>query len=76
VDDRVDLGGLDDPGDQRVADVGPDELGALEVEVGLLQVDADDRLDIGVGLEPLGEPATEVAGDAGDQDALTHRQEG
>ena len=48
VDDGVDLGGLQDLHDERVADVGADVLGALQVDLGLVEVDADDVLDVGV----------------------------
>ena len=77
MDNRVDLGGLQDFDDERVADVGADELGALELDGGLLEIDADDRLDAGVLLEALSETTSQEAGDPRYQDALSgHRGPG
>ena len=62
------VGRRDHLGDDRVADVGPHELGAAEVSFGRNDVDTDDPLDVGVLLEELRQPAAEVARDPGDQD--------
>jgi hypothetical protein len=70
VDDRVDLGGLHDPADQRVAVGDLDPLGALELDLRRTAIDADDRLDIGILLEALGQAAAPVGRQAGDEDAL------
>ena len=48
VDDGVDLGRLHHAAQQRVLGADLDVLGALELDLGLLVVDADDRLDLGV----------------------------
>ena len=69
VQDGVDLGGLHDAGEDRVALVGPHELGALELDGRLDGVEADDHLDVGVGLEGLGDPAAPERAEAGDEDA-------
>ena len=63
VHDGVDLGLRDDLADDRVADVGPHELGVTEVGLGRHHVHADHPGDVRVGLQQLGEPATEVSGD-------------
>ena len=47
VDDGVDLGRLDHPAQQRVLGADLHVLGALELDLRLLVVDADDRLDLG-----------------------------
>ena len=67
VDDRVDPGRRDQPPDLRVADVGRDELGALEGDLRAACVEADHVLDLGVALEPLRQEASDVAAHAGDQ---------
>ena len=69
VDHGVDLGGVHDPAQQRVMRAHADELGALERAVRVVRGDADDHLHRRVGLQLLREPATPVAGQAGDQDA-------
>ena len=69
VDHRVDPRRPHDPLDQRVLVGDLDELGALELAGRVARVDADDRLDLGEGLERLGEPPAPVAGEARDQDA-------
>ena len=54
------LGAGEQPREQRAAQVGLDELGALEVRGGRLGVDPGDVLDRGVALEParqLGRPS-------------------
>jgi len=53
--------------DARVADVRVDQLGALERPARLAGVQADDRLDLGVALEPRREERSQVAPHAGDQ---------
>ena len=52
-----------------------DELGSFQIELRLKDVEADDVIDLGVRFEPCGEPGGEVAGDARDQDPLTHSRE-
>ena len=73
VDDGVDLGRLDDPADERVRVGDLDELGAQQLDLRRAPVDADDRLDLGVALERLGDPAAPVGRQAGDQDPLRRR---
>ncbi len=58
----------------RVVLVDPHELGALELDLGGLGVEADDDLDVGVGLELLGHPAAPEGAQPGDQDAAAHPQ--
>ena len=53
VDDRVDLGRLDDAADQAVGVGDLDELGPLELDLRRPAVDPDDRLDLGFLLERL-----------------------
>jgi hypothetical protein len=69
MDDGVHLRGADDLGDQRVADVGPDELGPAQRGAQLPRrrhgVDPDDALDGAVGGQQGREPAAEVAADPG-----------
>ena len=60
-------GRRDQPPDLRVADVGLDELGALEGDLRAARVEAGHVLDLGVALEPLREEAPDVAAHAGDQ---------
>ena len=67
---RVDAEGPHELADQAVAEVGADEVGAVEVVGGLANVDADDLLDHGVRLEPLGELVAPEAADPGDEDPL------
>jgi hypothetical protein len=69
VDDRVDLGGVDDPADQRVRVGDLHELRALQRELRRPPVDPDDRLDLGILLECLGKAAAPVGRQAGDEDA-------
>ena len=69
VDDRVDLGRLDDPPQEGVLGSDADELGAVELARRVAVVDADDGLDLLVLLERLGEPAAPVGRQAGDEDA-------
>ena len=40
--------------------------------VGLVAVEADDDLDVGVGLELLGDPAAPERAEPGDEDASSH----
>jgi hypothetical protein len=70
VDHRVDLGRLHHPAQQRV--LGPDLhiLGPLELDARLLVVDADDRLDRGIGFERLGQPSPPVGREPRYEDAL------
>ena len=63
------LGRGHQPGEHGAADVGLEELGALEVDGGGGRVDADDALDAGLALQPQGQLGPPVATDAGDQDA-------
>jgi hypothetical protein len=72
VEDGVDLRGLHDAGEDGVALVGLDELGALQLDPGLLGVEADDRLDVGVVLDRLSQPPTPEAAQPGDEDASPH----
>ena len=67
VHDRVDPARAISGRDARVADVGLDQLGALERAARPARVEPDDRLDLGVALEPGGEERPEVAPHAGDQ---------
>ena len=53
--------------DLRVADVGLDELGALEGELRAAGVEPGHVLHLGIALEPLREEAPHVAPHAGDQ---------
>ena len=70
VDDGVDLGARQQPRQHRAADVGLDELGALELAGRRLGVDPGDELDRGIALEPPRELGRPVIGDPGDRDAL------
>src|SRR5439155_26861471 len=63
-----------DAGEDRVALVGPHELGALEGDARLVGVDADDHLDVGIALEGLGHAATPERAQPGDEDAPAHAQ--
>jgi hypothetical protein len=67
VDDGVDLGGGDDPPQQRVVGADAHELGSVELPRRVVRVDADDRLDLGPALDRLGKPAAPVGGQARDQ---------
>lgn len=68
MDDRVDLSGPHDPGEDRVVGVDADVLGAFQFDGGLGGVEPDDDLDVGILLERLGDlPAPEGA-EAGDED--------
>ena len=62
--------------DHRVADVGLDEVGALERAARRPRVEARDVLDRRVGLEPAGQLGAEVARDAGDEDPPGAPQDG
>ena len=75
VDHGVDLGGLDDPAQQRVLRADADVLGALELARRVVGRDADDHLDRGVALERLGEPAAPEARQAGDEDPHPNQTE-
>jgi len=61
----------DDLGDERVADVGADELGPAHPPQQIPRrwdgVDPEHPLDIGVGGEPGGEMAAEEPADPGDE---------
>ena len=70
--ERIHAGPPDDLHQERIADVRSDILGPFEVQLRLFQVDPDDVLDAGVGLQPSGQPGREVARDARDEDALAH----
>ena len=61
MDERVCLHGLHELEDERVSDVGPDEFRSLQVDLGLLHVDAADVLDVVVRLEPLRQPIAQMA---------------
>src|SRR3954463_10085517 len=76
VQDGVDLGGPHDARQDRVALVGPHELGALQLDLGLLDVEADDHLDRRVTLEGLGYPAAPERAETGDEDAASHPSSG
>ena len=69
VHDRVDLGLRQELRDDRVAEVGLQELGPLELRPRRPGVEAGDVLDLGVAFEPAGQLRAEVAADPGDQDA-------
>jgi hypothetical protein len=69
VDDRIDLGGLDDAADVRVRVGHPHVLGALQLDLRRPAVDADDRLNRGLALERLREAAAPVGRQPGEQDA-------
>ncbi len=56
--------------EDRVALVGADVLGALQLDGRLLAVEADDDVDVGVLLQLLGHPAAPEGAEAGDEDAL------
>ena len=56
----------------RVLLVGPDELGALEGHPGLVGAQAEDHLDVGLGLEGLGHAAAPEGVQPGDQDPSAH----
>lgn len=75
MNDRIDLGRLQDLDDERVADVRSHELGPGELDLGFLEVDADDAGDIRVLLESLSKAAAEEAGDPGDEDALAGQKD-
>ncbi len=61
---RVDLRGPDHLGDDRVADVGPDELGAAQVRARRQDVDADHAVHVGGVVELPDQGAAEMTGDA------------
>jgi len=75
VDDGVDLGRLQDFDDQRVADVGANELRASQLDGGFLEIDADYRGDVRVLLQALSQPSSEETRDPGDQDSLASQNE-
>ena len=70
VDDRVDAGRPHDPPQQSVIGVDADELGPLERVLGVGGVDPDDRLELWIGLEQLGQPSAPMAREVRDQDPL------
>ena len=72
VDDRVDLGRVDDSPQQGVVRADAHVLRTLERARRVLGRDADDRLDGLVAFEHLRQPAAPVAGETGDQDS--HRR--
>ena len=74
VQDGVDLGRLHDAVEDRVRLVGLHVLGALELDAGLLGVDADDHVDVGVLLQCLRQSPAPEGAEAGDEDAATHRR--
>ena len=45
------------PAEDRVGLVGADVLGALELDLGLVAVEPDDDVDVGICLEALGDAA-------------------
>ena len=53
IDDGVDLGRLHHAAQQRVLGADLDVLGPLELDLGLLVVDADHRLDLREGFQRL-----------------------
>ena len=70
--DRVDLRGFHDAGQDRIALVGADVFGALEFDLRLDGVEADDHFDVGVHLQRLGGAAAPEAAETGDENALAH----
>ena len=72
VHDGVHLGGPHDPAEDGVLLVGADELGALQRHPGLVGPQAQDHLDVGLGLEGLGHAAAPEGVQPGDQDAPAH----
>ncbi len=73
VDDRVDLRRRDHLGDDRVADVGADELRAAEVGARRDDVDADHSVDAGLVVEQPDEVAAQVSGDPRHEHHTAHR---
>ena len=73
VHDRVDLELRDELRYHRVADIGVDHLGSLEIDLRRARVEPGHALEGGVALEPSGEPAADVAAHAGDQHPATRR---
>ena len=69
--DGVDLGGLHDAGQDRIALVGAHVLGALEGHGGLGRVEAHDHLDVGIPLEGLRHAAPPEGAEAGDENSPT-----
>src|SRR5205085_4446424 len=67
--DRVDLRRVHDAGDDRVRGVGADELGALELDAGLVGVEPDDDLDVGPAFERLRDTSSPIRGKAGHKNA-------
>jgi hypothetical protein len=72
VHDRVDPGLRDQLRDHRAADVGVDQLGALEGRRRLAGVEPGDVLELRVALEAAGQVPAHVAADTRDQDAPGH----
>jgi hypothetical protein len=68
VDHGVDLGRLHDAPQQRVLVADAHVLGALELDRGVVDVDADDRLHRTLALQRLGHPASPVGREAGHED--------
>ena len=73
VHDRVDLELRDELRYHRVADIGVDHLGSLEIDLRRARVEPGHALVGGVALEPSGEPAADVAAHAGDQHPAIQR---
>ena len=67
MDERVGAGRRQQPGEQRVADVGLEELGPLELRERRGRIEADHVLDAGIALETERELGSPVGSDAGDQ---------
>src|SRR5262245_45991022 len=72
VHDRVDLGGAHDAGQDRVALVGAHVLGAVEGHGGLAGVEADDDVDVGLGLQRLRDAAAPERAKPGDEYPAPH----
>ena len=70
--DRVDLRGFHDAGQDRIALVGAHVFGALELDFRLDGVEADDHLDVGVFLQRQRGAAAPERAEAGDEYALAH----
>ena len=72
VHDGVDLGGLDYPGQDGIALIGPHVLGALQRDGGLGRVQPHDDVDVGVPLQGLGHAPAPEGPQPGDQDPPAH----
>ena len=73
MDERVGSGRWQQPGEQRVADVGLEELGPLELGERRGRVEADHLLDAGIALETERELGSPMGSDAGDQETRIRR---